>query len=190
MARDFVTEPSQAAPVVAAPHGASVSRASLASSFSLLAEAADFEGKDAWRDYEAGLNDGKAFAYRDAVSRLLAEREQGLERVRHVKRGTEYEVLGEAEFQLAACNRITGDDYYNPDATYLREGDKFIIYRGDDGKIWARSTDEFRDGRFVTIRALASADRSGEADATSGASEGESAAPKADAKEILHADPS
>jgi NTP pyrophosphatase (non-canonical NTP hydrolase) len=70
-----------------------------------------------------------------------------LERVRHVKRGTEYEVLGEAEAQVSR----------NDAGLTLRpirdvwDGCKLTVYRGQDGKLWCRFTDEFRDGRFVTV---------------------------------------
>lgn len=59
------------------------------------------------------------------------------ERVRHRQRGTEYEVLGVAELQIA----------YAP----VMEGSKLAIYRGEDGRLWAREVGEFRDGRFETI---------------------------------------
>lgn len=59
------------------------------------------------------------------------------ERVRHKQRGTEYEVLGVAELQLASAPVL--------------EGSKLAIYRGEDGRLWAREVGEFRDGRFETI---------------------------------------
>lgn len=59
------------------------------------------------------------------------------EKYRHVKRGTVYEVVGVAELQIAANTPS--------------EGDGLVIYRGDDGKFWARLADEFHDGRFVAI---------------------------------------
>jgi hypothetical protein len=68
-----------------------------------------------------------------------------LERVRHVKRGTEYEVLHEGvQLQVATHKRLL-DDW----ALALVEGDKLVVYRGDDGKLWAREESEFRDGRFA-----------------------------------------
>lgn len=68
---------------------------------------------------------------------------QGGERYRHVKRGTEYEVIGTAELQIA-----TGD---------LVDGSVLVVYRGDDGKVWAREEDEFHDGRFVALQPPAGA---------------------------------
>lgn len=59
------------------------------------------------------------------------------ERVRHLQRGTEYEVLGVAELQIASAP--------------VTEGSKLAIYRGEDGRLWAREVGEFRDGRFETI---------------------------------------
>ncbi len=60
------------------------------------------------------------------------------ERVRHRQHGTEYEVLGVAELQIA----------YAP----VMEGSKLVVYRGEDGRLWAREVGEFRDGRFETIK--------------------------------------
>lgn len=58
-------------------------------------------------------------------------------RYRHVKRGTVYEVVGEAELQTA-----TGA---------LVDGSALVVYRGDDGKLWAREEGEFHDGRFAAL---------------------------------------
>lgn len=63
---------------------------------------------------------------------------ESLERVRHIKRGTEYDVLGFAELQ--------SEEFYGP-----TEGALLVIYRGADGKIWAREDSEFNDGRFKRI---------------------------------------
>lgn len=71
----------------------------------------------------------------------------GGERVRHVKRGTEYEVLHRGvNLQVAVHKRLL-DDW----ALALVEGDKLVVYQGADGKLWAREEAEFRDGRFETI---------------------------------------
>lgn len=53
---------------------------------------------------------------------------------KHVKRGTVYEVIGTAELQ---AEQLQGDHA------------ALTIYRGPDGKLWARNTAEFNDGRFV-----------------------------------------
>ncbi|WP_394657635.1 hypothetical protein [uncultured Novosphingobium sp.] len=38
------------------------------------------------------------------------------------------------------------------------EGDGLVIYRGEDGKLWARLADEFHDGRFEALRPQAPTD--------------------------------
>ncbi|WP_342152397.1 hypothetical protein [Methylorubrum sp. SB2] len=74
--------------------------------------------------------------------------------VRHKVRGTEYEVLGEAETQYSGCARWSAEGYYRP----FRDNMKLIVYRSlDDGKLWCRFPDEFRDGRFETLSAPAGA---------------------------------
>lgn len=60
------------------------------------------------------------------------------ERFRHVKRGTEYAVVGRASLQ-------------NAGAVALSEAACMVIYRGDDGKLWAREESEFMDGRFEPV---------------------------------------
>jgi hypothetical protein len=57
---------------------------------------------------------------------------------RHVKRGSIYTEVGRAELQAATANII-------------EEGTTLVIYRGEDGKLWARGEDEFTDGRFERI---------------------------------------
>ena len=64
----------------------------------------------------------------------------------HVKRGTTYEVIGVAELQAGQLQA---------------EHAELVIYRGEDGKLWARNSGEFTDGRFTRQQA--------EARATSGA---------------------
>lgn len=64
------------------------------------------------------------------------------DRFQHLKRGTEYEVLGLAELQMA-CDVV--------------DGSALVVYRGDDGRIWAREEGEFLDGRFVRLAHPASA---------------------------------
>lgn len=58
-----------------------------------------------------------------------------MDKWRHKKRGTIYEVLGDAELQAEPGSGV-------------EEGWMFTIYRGEDGKLWARPTNEFHDGRF------------------------------------------
>lgn len=52
---------------------------------------------------------------------------------RHVARGTHYEVLGYAQLQSAKP---------------IEEGVMLVVYRGEDGGLWARPRAEFIDGRF------------------------------------------
>lgn len=68
--------------------------------------------------------------------------------VRHVGRGTLYDVLGEAEVQISFPTDWAGvGDGYRP----LREHDRLVIYRGKDDRLWARFPSEFHDGRFENI---------------------------------------
>lgn len=53
---------------------------------------------------------------------------------KHKKRGTVYAELGRAELQIATLEVV--------------EGSELVIYRGEDGKLWAREASEFEDGRF------------------------------------------
>lgn len=55
-------------------------------------------------------------------------------RVRHLKRGTEYTVIG--------TGRAQGN---------LTDDDPAVVYRGDDGSLWVRHQAEFSDGRFEEI---------------------------------------
>lgn len=66
------------------------------------------------------------------------------ETYRHLKRGTVYEMVGTAELQAE-----------QPQCEHAQ----LAIYRGEDGKLWARNTGEFHDGRFERLAALS---RSGE----------------------------
>ncbi|WP_043346141.1 hypothetical protein [Methylobacterium sp. B1] len=59
------------------------------------------------------------------------------ERVLHLLLWTKYEVLGVAELQRAL--------------TPVKEGSKLAIYRGDDGKLWAKDLGDSHDGRFTPI---------------------------------------
>ena len=56
---------------------------------------------------------------------------------RHVKRGSTYQHIGGATIQ-------TEDK--------LSDMDDVVIYRNEDGTLWARSTIEFFDGRFDEVR--------------------------------------
>lgn len=72
-----------------------------------------------------------------------------MRRVRHLKRGSTYEVIGEGEVQISNGVR---------NGRWLSEGDTLIAYRAhSDGKLWLRFPDEFEDGRFEDAAALAPA---------------------------------
>lgn len=70
-----------------------------------------------------------------------SEREAVLERYRHKARGTEYDLTGTAVLQDASGKGV-------------EEGALLAVYRGDDGKLWARRYQEFGDGRFERVAAL------------------------------------
>lgn len=68
--------------------------------------------------------------------------------VKHLKRGTTYEVLGEAEIQISEPTTYDGS-LDGPGARLLFEGQKLVVYRCvRTGKLWCRFPDEFEDGRF------------------------------------------
>ena len=81
-------------------------------------------------------------AYRDIIGKaidsgaLFSPKATASERkcYRHAKRGTVYEVIGTAELQAGQPQFEHAD---------------LVIYRGEDGKLWARNSGEFHDGRFI-----------------------------------------
>lgn len=58
---------------------------------------------------------------------------------RHLKRGSEYVMIGQGSLQ-------------NAREVILKEGDSMSVYLDDDGDLWVRATEEFNDGRFETIK--------------------------------------
>jgi hypothetical protein len=66
----------------------------------------------------------------------------GREVWRHVKRGTTYEVIGLAKLQ-------------NAHDAVLHDNHVMVIYQGDDGQLWAREQNEFKDGRFEPVQSTA-----------------------------------
>lgn len=81
-----------------------------------------------------------------------AMRERAAQRVRHKQRGTTYEVIGEAEVQASIAKS------WDVPVLAITEGDKFVVYRSEaDGKLWARTPEEFNDGRFEALPLSSSA---------------------------------
>lgn len=78
------------------------------------------------------------YALRELAKGPRAERRgrRGRPRVRHVKRGTVYTVLGKALLQTGVP--ITDDA-------------ELVVYQGEDGQLWARPALEFEDGRFEKV---------------------------------------
>ncbi|MFG1255930.1 hypothetical protein V5F79_01295 [Xanthobacter flavus] len=136
------------------PGGAEAVKEAIAKAFE--ARAPELSGSDYGLASEAERSDmredaGRAYDNAAFVRRLAVPAVDPSPTHRHVKRGSEYRVIGEAEAQVS-----TGD--YRPDWTIERliaDGDRLTIYQGADGKLWARFTDEFNDGRFVAIEAEA-----------------------------------
>lgn len=103
---------------------------------------------------------GKRARY--AIRALSAEPVQGEQwqpTHRHVKRGTEYQLIGTGKMQAE-----TWVDGRTIKPTHPEEGkiqitskqvdmQEVAIYRGDDGQLWARPIAEFNDGRFETLPA-------------------------------------
>jgi len=70
-------------------------------------------------------------------------------RVRHKKRGSLYSVLGTAEMQVSTG--AWDQSGRGPPWRDTKDGDKVVVYRGDDGRLWVRFPDEFEDGRFEEV---------------------------------------
>jgi hypothetical protein len=65
------------------------------------------------------------------------------DRYHHLKRGSNYTIVGEVRLNTAAAKRV---EYDGP-----VDGDILTLYLGDDGTYSARDPEEFLDGRFVKI---------------------------------------
>ena len=76
---------------------------------------------------------------------------------RHKKRGSLYRVIGNATAQVSR-----GHAFFNPETDDewvewpLRDGSRLTVYQAENGKLWARFTDEFEDGRFEELPATPS----------------------------------
>lgn len=77
------------------------------------------------------------------------------ERVRHKKRGSEYEVIGVGRMQTEDWSEeVLGADEDGRNAWVNESIDmrEVTIYRSvDDGSLWVRPTEEFNDGRFEAL---------------------------------------
>lgn len=68
---------------------------------------------------------------------------------RHKKRGSVYRVIGEAEAQVSTGS-YNGCGY----SRRFEDGSRLTVYEAEDGRLWARFTDEFEDGRFEALSPL------------------------------------
>lgn len=57
-------------------------------------------------------------------------------RVRHKKRGTEYQIIGHGKIQTDVP---------------LKDYDEVVIYVAENGSLWIRPVSEFMDGRFENV---------------------------------------
>lgn len=96
------------------------------------------------REPDEYRNKWELFAIKAALRASVVGANVGAERVRHKKRGTTYEVIGEAEVQISIGDVFDG-------TRVVCEGDRLTVYRGAGGKLWVRPSDEFNDGRFEAV---------------------------------------
>jgi hypothetical protein len=98
---------------------------------------------------DPALIPGLTAAERSALSRYARPAAEQPRRVRHKKRGSVYDVLGEGEVQIS---RGHGGNSLKKESRRLVEGDTLTVYQGTDGKLWLRFPDEFNDGRFEELK--------------------------------------
>jgi hypothetical protein len=77
----------------------------------------------------------------------------GTKAVRHIKRGSTYDVLGEAEMQISVSKVTIHTKEGDFKSRVINEGDKLVVYRcRKTGKLWLRYAEEMNDGRFEEIQ--------------------------------------
>lgn len=73
-------------------------------------------------------------------------------RLKHKKRGSTYEVLGVAHFQVSTANEADHMGAYHR----LHDGEPITVYRDEaTGKLYARLPYEMIDGRFEVLQPVA-----------------------------------
>lgn len=95
---------------------------------------------DAYENETSGYTEDDLGIMRHAFKhawRTALGQQAAVPRWRHKKRDTVYEEIGRAQLQMS---------------TEVVEGSELVIYRGSDGKLWAREAGEFEDGRFERVR--------------------------------------
>ena len=76
----------------------------------------------------------------------LAHNEHMQSTYRHVKRGSDYKLIGFGKMQAESWIDLNNDNEHKVD---MRE---VAIYRNiDDGSLWVRPREEFEDGRFIAL---------------------------------------
>lgn len=102
------------------------------------------KARNEWLSKDANDQIGALNAALDAAFSLV---EKTHRRVRHIKTGGEYTVLGDGEVQLSVWH----DKIFDKPFRRIYEGDTLTVYHDDKGKLWLRFPDEFSDGRFEDL---------------------------------------